>query len=71
MNLKDLLPSNPGFGPSGHSAVELDSVALPDSHSTGFNNKLRRVCQAVRIHFLTELCPLIDLGNMRIGETKL
>lgn len=56
-----ILPGNPRFRPSSHSAVQLDCLALPDSLSTGLDNKLWRVHQAVWVHFPTELCPLLHL----------
>lgn len=55
-------PGNPGFGPSSHSAVQLHSLALPDSLSTGLDDKLWRVCEAVGVHFLTELSPFLHLS---------
>lgn len=61
MNLEHVLPSDPGFGPPGHSAVQLHSLALPDRLSAGLDDKLRRVCQAVLVHFLAELAPLLHL----------
>lgn len=59
--LEDVSPSNPGFRPSSHGAVQLQYAALPHSLPTGHDDKLRRVCQAVWVHFLTELCPLVHL----------
>lgn len=59
--LEDFSPGDPGLGPSGHGAVQLEGLALPDGLSTGLHNKLWRVCQAVWVHFLTELAPLIHL----------
>lgn len=53
--LEDISPGNPGFGPSSYSAVQLQSVAFPDCLPAGLDDELRRVCQAVRVHFLTEL----------------
>ncbi len=61
VNLDDILPGHPGFRPSSHSAVQLESLALPDCLSTGLDDKLWRVCQAVWVHLLTELCPLVHL----------
>lgn len=61
MSLDDISPGNPGFRPSSHSAVQLESLALPDGLSTGLDDKLRTVCQAVRVHFPTKLYPLIHL----------
>lgn len=61
VGLEDVSPGNPGFRPSRHSAVQLESVALPDSLPTGHDDKLWMVCQAVWVHFLTELGPLLHL----------
>lgn len=55
------VPGNPGFGPSSHGAVQLDILAFPNSLSTGLDNELRAVCQAVWVHFLTELRPFLHL----------
>ena len=63
---RNVLPSDPGFGPPGHGAVQLDGVALPDGLSAGLDNKLWKVHQAVWVHFLTELCPLVHLRNTRV-----
>lgn len=70
MQLEHSLPGNSGFGPSGHSAVQLDRLAFPGSLSAGLDDKLWRVCQAILVHFLTELGPLIHLyqeSEARLG----
>lgn len=61
VSLEGISPGNPGFRPSSHSAVQLESLALPDSLPAGLDDKLWRVCQAVWVHFLSELCPLFHL----------
>lgn len=61
VNLENISPGNPGFGPPSYGAVQLQGVAFPDCLPTGPDDKLRRVCQAVRVHFLAELWPLFHL----------
>lgn len=61
VDLENISPGNPGFGPPSYGAVQLQSVAFPDCLPTGLDDKLRRVCQAVRVHFLAELGPLFHL----------
>lgn len=57
----DVSPGNLGFRPSSHSAVQRQSLALPDTLPTGLDNKLWWMRQAVYVHFLAELHPLVHL----------
>ena len=61
VSLGDISPGNPGFRPSSHGAVQLESLALPDSLSTGLDDELWTVCQVVWVHFPTELHPGVQL----------
>lgn len=61
VSLGDISPGNPGFRPPSQSAVQLESLALPDSLSTGLDDELWTVCQVVWVHFLTELHPGVHL----------
>lgn len=60
-----ILPGDTGLGPSSHSAVQFDTLALPDGLSTRLDDKLWSVCQAVRVHLLTKFRPLLQLGQKR------
>lgn len=54
-------PGDLGLGPPGHGAVEAESLALPHCLSTGLDDKLWGVRQAVWVHFSAELHPLVHL----------
>lgn len=46
-HLDGVSPGNLGLGPPCHSAVQGESLSLPDCLSTGLDDELRGMCQTV------------------------